>query len=747
MLEKEYVPRSPGDDHLIDLMGLFGVFRRRIGVFLAVSLVVFTFVTLATLQTTPKYTSTSSVMIDPRQKEVANIEAVLSGLQPDSAAVDTEVEVIKSRALAEKIAGKLNLYDDPEFNSKLREPGAAKAFKDALSDVFSLLKPDQVAEALSAADAERISNENVISAVQNGLSVRRAGLTYVINISFESEDRKKAARIANAIADQYLLEQLEAKFDATSRANNWLNERLSVLRDEVRAAEGAVELYRANSGLLSAEGSSLTEQQISDLTAQLVVQRADYDEASARLNSVKSQMARGASADSIGEVLTSAVIRELRKLQAEVAGRRADLSSRYGGRHPEILKVEREAADIQSQIDLEVRRIVASLESEVDVARQKVRSLEGSLTSFRRELSSNNRSLVRLRELERDADASRTLYESFLGRFKETGDQESITEADARVVSAAPIPTGQSSPNVLLNLLLGLVLGGITGVGFVFILEMLDNGLTTGAQVEDKLKVPYIASVPTLGSGVSGAIKKLAGANLKPEDYLVEKPLSSFTESYRTLRSSIILSDVDSQQRVVMITSALPGDGKTTTAFCLGRLSAMSGTKTIIVDCDLRRRLLSKAIQDQEIKAGLLQMLPGEVSLVDVILKDSKTDCDILPLAKTHYTPADVFGSAAFKDLLDTLKSNYELVVLDTAPILPVAETRILAQLSDTVVVAAKWRRTKIDAVRSAIGILQGLGAKLSGVLLTQVDPNARSRYGYGDYGYYYSSYRKYYVD
>lgn len=292
------------------------------------------------------------------------------------------------------------------------------------------------------------------------------------------------------------------------------------------------------------------------------------------------------------------------------------------------------------------------------------------------------------------------------------------------------------------------MLAGITGVGLIFLLEMLDNGLTTGAQVEAELRVPFIASVPILQPGVLGTLRKLTGGNVSPQDYLVEKPLSSFTESYRTLRSSIVLSNVDREQKVVAITSALPGDGKTTSTYCLGRLSAMSGAKTIIVDCDLRRRLLSKALNEEaKVSKGLLQHLSGEAELSDIILKDEKTDCDILPLAKTNYTPSDVFGSVAFKNLISKLRETYDLVIIDTAPILPVADTRTLAKLSDTVVLVAKWRRTKKDAVASAIDIVEDVGAHLSGVLLTQVNPNARSRYGYGDYGYYYSSYRKYYVD
>ena len=735
------------DDELLDLRSIFLAFRRRVGVFLSIALIIFTLVTLVTLQATPTYRATSSVMLDLREKDVADIEAVISGLPPDSATVDTEVEIIKSASLTQKVVDKLDLINDPEFNATLSEPSGFAAWKGSIRAFLNHLKPDQAKAVPSDVDQDARIAEGVVRAVQNRLMVSSVGTTYVIEISFTSISPKKAAEISNTFADQYLVDQLEAKFEATSRANEWLNERLGVLREELKTAENAVEMYRAESGLLSAEGSSLTEQQISDLTAQLVIQRAERDEAEARLRSVQSQIERGASADTIGKVLSSSVITSLRSQQAEVTRRKAELSSRYGDKHPEMLKVQREEADLQSQIDQEIVRIVSSLESDVDVAAKRVSSLENSLAGMRGELMRNNSSLVRLRELERNAEASRTLYENFLSRFKETGEQETLNEADARIVSKAAVPGSKHSPKTTLNIALGFVLGCVFGAGAVFLLELLDRGLNTGAQIEAELGVPFIASAPLLHSGMLGTLKSLTGKYRSPQDYLVEKPLSSFTESYRTLRSALILSNVDKVPKVVSITSALPGDGKTVSAYCLGRLSAMSGAKTIVVDCDLRRRFLSKLVMDSGKEKGLLQHLAGECELDDTIVKDDKTDCDLLPLVKTNYTPSDIFGSKAFTALLEALKSRYDMVILDTAPILPVAETRTITHLSDVVVIVAKWRRTKKDAVKASIDILGDIGANLAGVMLTQVNQKARSRYGYGDYGYYYSSYRKYYVD
>jgi len=733
------------DEDFINLEAIFFAFRRRFALFLASSALVFALVVVVTMQATPMFTSVASVIIDPEEREVTDFESALAGRAPDSAMIDTEVEIIKSRALLERVVKKINLIEDPEFNKRLRQPTNMAVFKMKIKDSLKDFLPKQVAIETSEESIVRITKESVTNNLASHLQVYREGLTYVIKVAVTSESPKKAAQIANAVAEEYLVEQLEAKFESTSRSNNWLSERLSELRDDVRSSENAVELYRAQSGLLSAQGSSLTEQQISDLNAQLIIQSAEYNEARARLESVQSQISRGLGADTIGEVLSSSTIIQLRGKQSEIAGRKAELSSRYGARHPDILKIDREAADVSVQIQQAVERVVASLENEMLIAKQKVDAIETGLRGLRGELSSNNRSLVRLRELERDADANKTLYESFLGRFKETGEQGTLAKADARIASRAALPIHKSSPNTLLNIVLGVLLGGLTGVSLVALMELLDNGLSTGAQVERTTGLPFIASIPLIGDGIIQGVKKLTGGYVAPHDYIAEKPLSSFAESYRTIRSSLLLSNVDKPPKIIAITSALPGDGKTVSAISLGRLSAISGSKTIMIDCDLRRRSLSKAITSA--KHGLLGYLSGDVSFDDVIITDTQTSCDILPLTESKFTPRDIFGSKAFAKLLAKLESKYDLIVLDTAPILPVAETRTLANLSDAVVFAAKWRSTKKDALSTAVRIAKDAGANVVGTVLTQVNLRKRGRYGSGDYGYYHKAYRKYYLD
>jgi len=729
-----------GEGELIDLRQLWRIFRRRLPVFLAVALAVFVLTVVITMQMTPQYTATASVIIDQRRSQVIDIESVLTGVGSDAQALDTEVQLIQSRSLAQAVVTELDLAADPEFNSRLREPSGLGAAVRAVSGFLSALLPSQVAESRSGDDQQEL--EAVTSAVLDSLSARRSGMTYMLAISFTSENAAKAARIANAFADQYLLSQLEAKFDATERANTWLNERLDTLREEVRTDEQAVEMYRAENGLLDTGGSTLTKQQISDLNAQLAIQRAELSAAESSLRNVQTQLERGASLDTIGEVLRSETIRALRSEQTEISRRRSDLASRYGPRHPEILAVEREAADLEEQVNREIQRIVAGLETEVNVARQRVGSLERTLSGFRDELVTNNRALVRLRELEREAEASRTLFESFLNRFRQTSEQDDLATADARIVARAPVPVSPSSPNWMLNLAFGLILAGMAGAGVIILLEVFDNGVRTEADVERELGVGHIASVPMLARARFG--RKKGGGEGHPYDYIRENPLSGIAESFRVIRSAILLSNLDKAHTVVAITSALPGEGKTTTTYSLGRISAMSGSKTIILDCDLRRRLLTQAAAP-DAKKGFMEVLAGECMLDDVLVDDAEPGLHILPAVESQFTPRDLFSSGAFKSLLAVLRQRYDLVLIDTAPVLAVTDTRVIASRADAVVVNVKWKSTPREAAASAIDILRDVNANVLGVALSQVDMNAQARYGYEGSSYYYKNYRSYY--
>jgi polysaccharide biosynthesis transport protein len=725
----------------IDLHRLFAIFLRRLKLFLAIAILVLVASIVVTVRATPLYTANASLMIDTRKSQVlgADSEAVLSGLPADTAVVDTEVEVLKSRQLAERVVDALKLQEDPEFNVALQKPGVITGIKQSLSSLFGAAAPDAARGALDA-EAAKTQKERVVNAVLSRLAIRRSGLTYVMNVGFSSEDPAKAARIANTFADRYLLAQLEAKFDATSQANSWLNGRLSELRVQVLDAEAAVAQYKTANNLLSSEGATLTEQEISAYNQQLATVRAQQAEEEARLRTARAQLAAGSSGDDVGEALGSVVVQRLRDRRAEVSGRVADLSARYGPRHPDMLRAQGELVDIDAQIQAEIQRIISNLEARVQVARERTASVAGSLGGARGTLATNNAASVRLNELERNAESVRTLYQSFLDRFKETSASAGIEQSDARVVSRAQTPTNPSSPNVPLNLALGLALAIGGGLAGVVLAELLDSGLATAEDVERKLGLPNLGSVPLVSS-----VAEPADRNTPPVDYVLKKPLSGFAEAMRALRTSILYSRVGQETKVITMTSALPAEGKTTTSICLARVAAQAGARVVLVDCDLRRRNVNRLLGIEPEK-GLLEVLNRSATLDEALVLDEASGAYVLALATSSFTPKDVFGSEAMDHLISSLRQSFDLIILDTAPVLAVADTRVLATLSDTTVLLARWRKTPEKAVANAIKLLAQAGAPVAGLALTQVDMNAQARYGYGDAGYYYSEYKKYYA-
>lgn len=726
----------------LDLMGLYRTLRKRLGLIVSVTLGLTALVMVVVLQQTPLYTASAQVLLDRQKMQVTDMEAVISGLPADSATVDSEVEILKSRALAERVVDRLNLMQDPEFNGALREPSFLRWVdpRFLLRELLALVSADPapVSEEMRA----RAERDGVVDSLLGSLDVTRQRLTYVINLSVTSEQPAKAARIANAYADTYILDQLEAKFDATRQANEWLSRRLGELRQQVQDSERAVEIFRSEQGLESSSGVTVSEQQMSELNAQLILARTGLAEARAKYDRARQIRSSGGSIESMADVVQSGTISQLRQKQAELARELANLSSRYGPRHPEVVNAEAQRRDIESQIGSEITRIIGSLQNNVSVAETRVASLEQSLRDIRGETGESGQAMVQLRELEREAAANRAVYESFLNRFKETSQQQDLQVPDSRIISPATAPLSPSHPRKALSLALALVLSAMLGVGLAFLLEHLDNGMTTARDVEEALTLPHLVSVPLVP-----VEKGPGGKPLKPHDYLIQKPLSAFSESLRSLRSALQLSNVDNPPKVILFTSALPNEGKTTTSVSFARAAAASGLKVVLVDCDLRHPSVHKTFGLATPTAGLVELLAERLDPEAVMIEDEKTSLKILPIATGTANPPDLMASSQMQLLIERLRGEYDLVVLDSAPVLPVSDSRVLSRIADETVFVVRWSDTPKDAAQSAIRELRLYQSNVAGAILVAVDATKQAKYGYGDGGYYYGKYSRYYVN
>jgi len=731
-------------DNVITIQRVVRALRRRLGVMIAAFLLTFAAVAIYSFQLQASYTATSRVIINSRDQKIVDIGAVLSGMPANTAILDTEAEILRSRTLIEKVVQRLDLVNDPEFNAAKAVPsewdqriGGIKSFIRGLLP-FGKQDPAAADQApVDPASAERAELDSVITAVRDAVGVNRVGSTFIIEINASSAEPEKAALLANTLAEVYLDNQLDTKFKATRRAQEWLDARVAELRDELRDAEGLVESHRASTGLLRTGGDTLTEQTIRSINADLTSAQADYATKAARLRNMNEQMRGGGGIDTIAEAQNSNTIAALRASQTSLSARKSDIMRRYGEKHPDYQKIIAEEQDNERLLNAELRRIASSLEQEVLIARERVNSLQSSLNRAKGELAENNRAGVEQASLERDAMATRTLFEEFNNRFKETSELDGITEADAVVDSYAPVPGSPSFPNTNLNLMLGFMLGlalaGLVGL----VLELLDNFISSPEEAELVAGVPYIGQIPLLPA--AGAFTK---SRIKPAEYLVDKPHSGFAEAYRHLRASIMFADIDKAAKTVAVVSSLPSEGKTSMTYCLGRMAAMSGTKTIVIDGDIRLRQLTE-ISGVKCESGLLEYLFGEARLADAVQTDEQSGLHILPLSDRKHTPRDVFGSRAFDAMLNMLQQSYDLVIIDTGPILLMAETRVVTSKVDMVVVATRWRKTTRNTLRETMKILRDFHANVAGVVLTFVDLRKKAHHDYTAANY--KAYAKYY--
>ena len=701
----------------VGMAGMVHAYRRRAPLFLSVLGACLGAAMLFTWLQTPRYTASATLMITPTRAEVGPAASVPTDAMSD-ANVDSQVELLKSGALAQAVVDKLDLAHDPAFVASLHPKG-------------KLARRAPLGASLSRGDA--------VSEVGRRIAVRRVAQTLVLEVAYVSPDARLAARVANAYVDAYVAQSVGLKLTDSRTSNALLGAQLGTLRRQVETAETAVARYKSANNLLSVQGSTMAEQEISALDQQVAANRATAAEAAARLGTARRQMSRGSHGDDVGEALGSPVIQELRKQRAAASQKLADLQVRFGPKYPEVLSAQDQIADIDTQINAEIKRVISNLDAQNQVADRRVGSLEGSLGAARGSLTSGSSALVQLNELQRTADAVRTLYEGVLNRMKELQTEEATARPDARVAAYASIPERPSSPKIAINMLIGLLLGVGSAIGLVILRQEMDTGLSTMEDVEGRLGLPYLGALPTLRSSVQGNGSRSAA------DAIPQNATSALAEAFRGLAAALLHGAGRRPPFVLALTSALPKEGKTVAAVCLARMLAMTRLKVVLVDCDLRRPSLAATLRLPQ-RPGLIEVLQGEVALADALVADEKTGLQVLPLKSGRLASESPFDTPAMDALLADLRSRFDVVVLDTSPVLPVVEGRVLCQKADAVVLMVRWRRTPEKAARLAARLLAAVGVRIEGVALTRVDLKAQARTGYGDPGFYHSMFRSYYA-
>ncbi|MCJ2188396.1 GumC family protein [Novosphingobium beihaiensis] len=686
---------TPADS--VDLSGSLSFFRRRLGLILLITAIAVCIGAAITFTRPIVYSAEATVSLEAPPEDASGSSAAgrQAGPAPNSAYVDTQVEILEARALAERVA-----------------------------------------EALGALDGKSAKQRaDIISGFQSSVSAERSGESYALRIYFDADNGADAARGANMYAEQFTKWEVNLARDRNKDTTKVVASRLEELRQQAHADTEALQRYRIANGLLSTSGASLTEQEISSYNQAVTTARAEAAESQARLATARAQLRSGSVGDDVGEALGSGVIGSLRAREAQVGGQVANFETRYGPNYPQLVQAKGELAEIRRQIQSEIKRIMSNLEAQRDVANQRLASLNSSLGAARGKLAQNNAAMVGLDELERKAQASQALYETYLNSFKQLVAEDGTERPNARILSLAEAPLLPSSPNIPMNMVLALVIGLGAGVAAAYCAEALFRGISTAEEIEYGIGHRYLGSIPLLSS-VSKMRRAVPALN--------EEPRSAFAESFRSLRTSIEQA-VYGPAQVIAVTSALPKEGKTTVSTCLAQTLALSGKGTVLLDCDLRGRGVSRLLRLAPDHPGLIEVLEGKASLQDALVS-SEDGLSVLALKPSNHAPELLLTSEPFLQLVQELRGNFEYIVLDLPPILPVASGRTLAVLADATVMVVRWRRTLQGAVRAALNLLPADRVNVVGLTINQIDMRRRRLFGHEDPAYFYRQYKEYYA-
>ncbi|RVA91270.1 chain-length determining protein, partial [Mesorhizobium sp. M7A.F.Ca.CA.004.01.1.1] len=698
------LPNSDAGDgeDFIDIERLLGMAARQAKV-VAVCAVIGLFLGLLYLQTTPpKYQSVASVLIDEGlNKIVDDISATSTTMQTDSAIL-SQIEILTSTRLAAVVVDKLKLDQNDTF---MNPPQSALAQGIGLiRGLIQYVRPsssmpggtdfsklDPAARDALIATSRR---DYAILKLQSEVRATRIGRSYVIALGYQATDPALANAITKAYADAYLADQLDASFDATERAAVWLQGRLTELRQSSQAASLAVEKFRAEHGLAAnSDGQLMSDKQLSDLNAQLIVAQADTARASARYQQYKAIVDSGSEnafkdAAISSDQPSSSVISALKTRYLTVAKRLQDVEANFGPEHPQAVALSKEKADISTQIFGELKQLTESYRNEYEVAQARETALRANVAAAQGKSSVDNQTQVKLRELDQQATALTTLYQTFLGRYEEAAQQQSFPVGKIRIISDASMPMAASSPRTIVVLGLSLVLGLLMGAGFGGLNEFNERFFRTGEDVRDRVNLKFLGYLPTIGGKLGKEEKpgetqvdakttqSLSAAERRARMRVsIDSPASMFSE---TLRSAKIAFDVVMEgqgSRVIGVISVLPGEGKSTVAANLAGLLAANGSKTLLIDGDLRNPGLSRGL-GMETEQGLMEAVVSGQTWQSVGKIDRQTKLAIIPaVLRGHFShTSELLSSAGMRRFIENAKETFEYIVVDLPPLGPVVD-------------------------------------------------------------------------
>jgi capsular exopolysaccharide synthesis family protein len=695
---------------------------------------------------TPVYRASAQIILDTRTDRIADMQSVVSGLPGDTSAVNSEVEVLRSRKLLGRVVDALNLTEDPEFNRDLRAPGLKKQMIDRARGMLGIA--EEPAPVLSPEAAAARAHDGAVAMLAEAVRVANIPLSFVYQVSVETRSAEKSARIAGTLAELYILGQVEVKFAATEQATQWLSERVSTLKQSLEDSETAVSDFSASINLVSPQALGELERRVKDIRDRIA--RSELEEAAlaSRLDRIDAATDPAERARQTGD---PTLIRRLPDLDNPA-------------RRP--------------RFERDLEGVIFRLRRDHDTLREILPTLRNSREELSAQITRQREDLIRLQQLTREAEAERLLYENFLARLKKTTTQHGNQQADSRILSDAVIPREPHAPKKARILLMSAVFGGVFGAGLVLWRAIRRRVFTSARQLELHSGLAVVGQIP---------LAPVRRARALPR-YLAKRPAAPLNEAMRNLRTSIGLSARTGEEtanpappagdlapspptedptpatpeegappaapngdeakpaprdgKVIVLTSSVPGEGKTTNSLALAEVYAGLGRKVLLVDGDLRERSLTKALRPKA-KAGLRAALAGEAPLADLLVTPDHMSAAFLPADAGRQSPADLFADGGFAGFLADLRAAYDVVIVDTPPVLAVPDARLVIEAADVALFVVGWNataRAEVDeALRSLSQTRTGEGPPVTGLVLSRIDPKRVRRYGGTQYGYGYT--------
>lgn len=725
-----YVPQQGKETDFIDT--LRKLWRHRGTIF--ISTFIFTAAAVLVARQIPAhYIADTKILVGVPAARALNIEAIIADISPDAERIQNEAYVIQSRDTARQVIDKLKLKENPEFNPALRPEPSWLSYLDPmryLPDSIKAYMPGQKAPA----DHPEVSPEVKAEQEMNGIidtllakiEVTTLGRSHVLNVEARSIAPDTAAAIANGFGEAYLSRQRSDKIEASEEVERFLADRIASLREQTEKADRAVEEYRRANNLFQGASASVTAQQMTELNTQLIVAQTAKAEADSRLGEAQSLRRTGVDSQSVPQVLQSPLIQQLKAQQSEADRRLADLSGSLGPQHPRVISAKAEISEIRAKVNAEVARIIESLRHEARTTNARYETLRKNFDRLQGQAGGVNEKSIRLNALERDAQVNRNLLEQMMGRAKETVGQDQLQKPNAKLISQAAPPTEPGFPPKMLLVFLGAVAGALIGMAYALLREGVDRTFRRADQIEAMTGLPVLAMIPSLRGSIT------------PIAHVLRKPVSPYAEALRKLHIGLELSEAAQSPKTILVSSSVPGEGKTVLVASMGRMLASHGRRILMIDCDWRNPRLHKAFQCQN-RNGLAELLCDQPERIeDCIFTDTLSGADLIPSGVFTPQAMRYLTTDRMKMILHALAPRYDMILIDSAPVLVGAEVLTLSRMVDKVAFMVRWGNTKRDAVMEAMKDLIEVNADIAGVAMTRVDPKGYRAYSYSELNYEY---------